>query len=339
MPNLSSQLETIPSTSTSSLNKSSCIGSTSNLNQSALKSVSTSTSTESLDIGSTSNKSVSMPNLSSQETQTPFTSTISLNASGARPKNRFKKFFSRSSSSSSIPKEKPTYTVWDYIRGKPITTEMYTQTPSPTLRDVGIQEFPSTRTVGTQYDPPSSSKSGKKHTKTNFLNIFSRGKSDLNQTSISQEEASSSSNYVKLTTYSHEYRELDRKQIELIKMHQQALQKRLQEHLELLLPDSEQPSTSTSQPSTSTAQNMQTAQLNLMERNLKIQELNEKVQDLKNIKTEIGNIGKILANIEPVKRDARKEALAKETAIQGKVITPQSSPKPKKGLRKFITKL
>lgn len=138
MPNLSSQLETTPSTSTSSLNKSSCIGSTSNLNQSALKSVSTSTSTESLDIGSTSNKSVSMPNLSSQETQTSFTSTISLNASGARPKNRFKKFFSRSSSSSSISKEKPTYTVWDYIRGKPITTEMYTQTPSPTLRDVGI---------------------------------------------------------------------------------------------------------------------------------------------------------------------------------------------------------
>ena len=115
-------------------------------------------------------------------------------------------------------------------------------------------------------------------------------------------------------------------------MHQQALQKRLQEHLELLLPDSEQ-------PSTSTFQNLQTAQLNLMERNLKIQELNEKVQDLKNIKTEIGNIGKILANIEPVKRDAREEALAKETAIQGKVITPQSSPKPKKGLRKFITKL
>lgn len=171
MPNLSSQLETTPSTSTSSLN------------QSALKSVST--STESLDIGSTSNKSVSMSNLSYQQTQTPFTSTNSLNASGARPKNRFKKFFSRSSSSSSIPKEKPTYTVWDYIRGKPITTEMYTQTPSPTLRDVGIQEFPSTRTVGTQYDPPSSSKSGKKHTKTNFLNIFSRGKSDLNQTSIS----------------------------------------------------------------------------------------------------------------------------------------------------------
>lgn len=273
--------------------------STSNLNQFYLKSVSTSTSTDSLN-------------------------------NGDKSKSRLRKFFS--SSSGSTPKEKPTYTVWDYILGKPITTEMYTQTPSPILRDVGVQESPSIRTVGTQYDPPSSSKAGKKHAKTNFLNIFSRGKSDLNQTSISQEEASSSSNYVKLTTYSHEYRELERKQIELIKMHQQALQKRLQEHLELLLPDSEQPSTSISQ-------NLQNAQVKLMERDLKIQQLNEKVQDLKNIKTEIGNIGKILADIEPLKRQDREEALTKETAIQGKVITSQSSPKPKKGLRKFITKL
>lgn len=289
-------------------------------------------------------RSSSMPNLSSQLETTPSTSTTSLNTSGAKPKNKFKKFFSRSSSSSSITKEKPTYTVWDYIRGKPITTEMYTQTPSSTFKDVGIQAEPSTRSIGTQYDPPSSPKSGKKQAKTHFLSIFSsKQKSDLSQgSSISQEEINEASppNTAKLTVYSYEYRDLERRQILLLRNYQEALNKRLMEHLELHPLTPKQPSTSettTSEPSTS--QNMQTAQLNLMERNLKIQELNEKVQDLKNIKTEIGNIGKILANIEPLKRQEREEALAKETAIQGKVITPQSSPKPKKGLRKFITKL
>ena len=123
---------------------------------------------------------------------------------------------------------------------------------------------------------------------------------------------------------------MEKNQLENIALHQKALQKRLQEHLELLIPDSEQPSTSSS-----TSQNLQNAKVKLMERNIKIDELNEKVKDLKNIKTEIESIGTILASIEPIKRDIHEEKLSNETIIQGKTI--QSSPKthqPRKRLMK-----
>lgn len=273
-------------------------------------------------------RSSSTPNLSSSQVETPSTSrlsgsnsnlisssTSSLNNPTKSPKNKFKNLFSKSSHSDK--KEKPTYTVWDYIRRKPITTENFTQTPSTTFRDVGIQ-----------CEIIDSPKTAPKTQKSKFLGMFK--KQDIKQTELLPKEQEQKIS-AKLTTYSHEYRELERNQIELIKLHQKALQKRLQEHLELLSPDSEQPSTSTS-----TSQNLQNAQVKLMERSLKIDELNEKVQDLKNIKTEISSINTILASIEPLKRETREEALTNETKIQGKTI--QTSPKPSQP-RKRLMKL
>lgn len=243
------------------------------------------------------------------------TSTSSTNTPKQSTKDKFKNLFSKSDESGK--KEKPPYTVWDYIRGKPITTEDFTQTPSPTFRDVGIQcelLTPPTPSTKTQ--------------KSKFLGVFK--KQNVKQTELSPQEQEQKVS-AKLTTYSHVYRSLEKEQLENIALHQRALQKRLQEHLELLIPDSEQPSTSSS-----TSQNLQNAKVKLMERSVKIEELNEKVQDLKNIKTEIESIGTVLASIEPLKRETREEKLANETVIQGKTIQPSPKPsQPKKRLMKL----
>lgn len=113
-------------------------------------------SSSSLETPSTSN--LTRPNVKSVSTSTP-----SLNQ-GGKSKNKFKKFFS----SSDNKKEKTPYTFWDYLKGKPITAEIYTQTPSPKVRD-----------VGTQYDPPEpspapSSEPVKKQGKSHFLVYFQR---------------------------------------------------------------------------------------------------------------------------------------------------------------------
>ena len=161
-----------------------------------------------------------------------------------------------------------------------------------------------------------------------FLNILTKKQPKTNENSQQENDIQNVS--AKITTYSHEYRALERTQIDLIKLHQQALQKRLQEHLELLNPDSEQ-------PSTSTAQNLQSAQIRLAERNLKIAELQEKVKDLKNIKTEIDSINSVLSSIQPLKRETREESLNTETKIEVSILQlpQQQTPKPRKRLMKL----
>ena len=83
------------------------------------------------------------------------TSTNSTNTPKQSTKDKFKNLFSKSNESGK--KEKPTYTVWDYLKGKPITTEDFTRTPSPTFRDVDIQcelltpPTPSTKTQKSKF--------------------------------------------------------------------------------------------------------------------------------------------------------------------------------------------
>ncbi len=214
--------------------------------------------------------------------------------------------------SSSSKKEKPTYTVLDYIRGKKITTEMYTQTDSPKYRD-----------VGTQYDPPSPPQTLKKQDKTGILNIFSKKKPDLSKETTTKEPNPTA----KITTYSHEYRQLERNQIDLIKKHQEALQKTLTEYIKLLSPDGDDSAPSTS---ASTSNNLKNNQLNLQERNLKISELNEKIKDMKQIGSDIKNVSTVLASIEPLKREVREENLLKEVSSQGTVIYALTNNTPKK---------
>lgn len=140
------------------------------------------------------------------------TSTSSTNTPKQSTKDKFKNLFSKSDESDK--KEKPPYTVWDYIRGKPITTEDFTQTPSPTFRDVGIQcelLTPPTPSTKTQ--------------KSKFLGVFK--KQNVKQTELSPQEQEQKVS-AKLTTYSHVYRSLEKEQLENIALHQRALQKRLQ---------------------------------------------------------------------------------------------------------------
>lgn len=251
----------------------------------------------------------SSSNLNINKSKNVSTSTSALNT-GTKSTNKIKNLFSSSSKG-----EKSPYTLLDYIRGKKITTEMCTQTESPKFRD-----------VGTQYDPPTSSQPVKTQGKSSLLNIFSKKKTDLNKTlsPIDQEQKATA----KLTTYSHEYRQLERTQIELIKKHQEALQKTLNEYLKLLSPDSDQPSTSTST-------NLKNNQLNLQERNLKISELNEKIKDMKQIGSDIKSVSSVIAGIEPLKREVREEKLLADVSIQGKNISVSQTNQPKKKLMKL----
>lgn len=278
-------------------------------------------SSSSLETPSTSN--LTRPNVKSVSTSTP-----SLNQ-GGKSKNKFKKFFSSSDNKADNKKEKPPYTFWDYLKGKPITAEIYTQTPSQ-VRDVGTQydppnPLPDVKDAATQYDPPKSS------TKSHFFGIFSKNKPKSNESLPKDENLPKQKPSIKSVTYSEEYRQLEKKQLELIKLHQQALQKRLQEHLEVLSPDSDQPSTSTST-------RLQNAQVALQERNIKLAELEEKVKDLKNINTEIKSISVTLADIHPIKKDIREQDLNNETRIQGKIITPKI-PKTLRSSKEQSTKL